>query len=127
MSTVRRCASLAVLSALLGACGPDKEAQFQRAVAELSPPVPPPPAMKKPVEDGTEAPLVGHYLPTPDDPPPFPELAPPSPPSGSGVVSVELIDPPPSSEVNPLTGPPAEELRDWSAYGDESHYTRYGD
>lgn len=119
--------ALVLLLAPLVACGPDKDQRYEEVRQQLERAAPEPgPKVRPPVNDGQEAPLVGHYQPTPDDPPPFPELAPPEPPSGGGVVSVELVDSPPAS-VNVLTGPPASELRDYSAYGDLSHYTRYND
>lgn len=117
---------LPLLTALV-ACGPDKDQRYEEVRRQLEGSTPAPsPKVRPPPNDGQEVPLVGHYQPTPDDPPPFPELAPPEAPSGTGVVSVELVDSPPAS-VNPLTGPPASELRDYSAYGDLSHYTRYSD
>ena len=119
--------ALVFLVTPLVACGPDKDQRYEEVRRQMEQAAPAPvPKVRPPPDDGQEAPLVGHYQPTPDDPPPFPDLVPPEPPSGGGVVAVELVDSPPAS-INPLTGPPASELPDYSAYGDLSHYTRYSD
>jgi hypothetical protein len=106
---------------LLVGCGEtaNREKGYAKAMEELVPHAPPDPKVLPTVAPGKEEPMVGHYVQTADDPPPFPELGFPSPPSG--ITTVELHDPPPQS-VNPLTGPPSHERRDYSAYGDPSHY-----